>query len=254
MPTKKEKAFTLVEIMVAMAVLVIMMGFLFQFIISAQRLWSSSNSDTAIHTQAQIVFSMFETDLQNAIVKDDSGYSIPYLVTAEAENSADYPIGMHHRRVYCCFLTQTSDLSGDDADIGASLVAYIFVRANDSGEPVYKLYRLMPPKSDNKYNFLNADASSLFDSSILSDLDNSSQNLLAENVVDFNIQIRNSSSTEAIPKVARITITFFDPAKIPNYDEEIKIGGKLHASDDREDKIQNEFHCTYSFSKIITLQ
>ncbi|MBR4673998.1 MAG: type II secretion system protein [Victivallales bacterium] len=252
MSKNRKKAFTLVELMVAMAVLVIMMGFLFQFIISAQRLWSSSNSDTAIHTQAQIVFSMFETDLQNAIVRNDSGYAIPYLVTADAEDSAHYPIGMHHNRVYCCFLAQTSDLTGDAADMGASLIAYVFIRTNGD-TPVYKLYRLI---LDDDFDYVNVEASDLYNkiNDKISSIDNNSQNILAENVVDCNIQIRNTSATEATPKVARMTITFFDPDKIPNYEERIKSSGDLSSSDDRETKLQDEFNCTYSFSKIITLQ
>ena len=251
MPKNRKKAFTLVELMVAMAVLVIMMGFLFQFIISAQRLWSSSNSDTAIHTQAQIVFSMFENDLQNAIVKDDSGYAIPYLVRADAGDSANYPIGSHHNWLYCCVLVQTSDLTGDAADMGVSLIAYVFIRTDTNG-PVYKLYRLI---LDNEFDYVNSESNALFNivNSKVSTINDSSQNLLAENVVDCNIQIINAS-TEATPKIARMTITFFDPDKIPNYNERIESGGDLSPSDDRETKIQEEFHCTYSFSKIITLQ
>ncbi len=251
MPINRKKAFTLVELMVAMAVLVIMMGFLFQFIISAQRLWSSSNADASVHTQAQIVFSMFENDLQNIIVKDDAGYGIPYLVRTDVGDSANYPIGSHHNKVYCCFLVQSSDLTGNAGDIGASLVAYVFIRTNSSG-PVYKLYRLI---LDDKFDYVNPDSNYLFNlvDAQVSTIDDSSQKLLAENVVDCNIQILNAT-TEATPKVARISITFFDPDKIPNYEEEIKSGGTLSSSDDRENKFVNKFHCTYFFSKIITLQ
>ena len=45
---KSRHNFTLLEILVAVAVLVIMMSFLFQFVISAQRVWAASTARTAI--------------------------------------------------------------------------------------------------------------------------------------------------------------------------------------------------------------
>ena len=83
------KSFTLVEIMIAMAVLVIMMGFLFQFINSAQKLWSASTRTASLFDQAQLVLQLIEQDLQSALVvdeKDCPGGSIPMILYQDSDD------------------------------------------------------------------------------------------------------------------------------------------------------------------------
>ena len=65
MEKPQKHAFTLVELMVAMAILVIMMGFLFQFVIGAQRIWHSSSGEAALFEQAQLVFEYMGKDFKN---------------------------------------------------------------------------------------------------------------------------------------------------------------------------------------------
>ncbi len=59
--------FTLLEILVAVAVLVIMMGFLSQFVISAQRVWASSTARTQLADQANTVFQLLGEDFNQMI-------------------------------------------------------------------------------------------------------------------------------------------------------------------------------------------
>ena len=80
------KRFNLLEILIATIVLVIMMGFLFQFVNSAQRLWSASNRSVSLFDTAQIVFDMMETDLKNAQVSDEPGREIPFYLKENDEN------------------------------------------------------------------------------------------------------------------------------------------------------------------------
>lgn len=78
----KTRRYTLVEILVAMAILVIMMGFLFQFVIGAQRIWSASARTASVFDQAQLVLELLENDLQYALVVDEKespGGSVPLL-------------------------------------------------------------------------------------------------------------------------------------------------------------------------------
>lgn len=63
--------FTLLEILVAVAVLVIMMGFLFQFVISAQRVWAASTARTYLADQANIVFQLMAEDFNQMITITD---------------------------------------------------------------------------------------------------------------------------------------------------------------------------------------
>lgn len=63
--------FTLLEILVAVAVLVIMMGFLFQFVISAQRVWAASTARTYMADQANIIFQLMAEDFSQMITIDE---------------------------------------------------------------------------------------------------------------------------------------------------------------------------------------
>ena len=85
---KKHRAFTLVEIMVTMAILVVMMSFLFQFVLGAQRVWSGTTKDMEMFEQAQIIFNVMESDLKNMICEvpeenPDGGMQV-YLDTEDA--------------------------------------------------------------------------------------------------------------------------------------------------------------------------
>lgn len=60
--------FTLIEVLVAVAVLVIMMGFIFQFTGSAQKLWASNTGRTEMSAQADAVFSLLQEDLEHMYV------------------------------------------------------------------------------------------------------------------------------------------------------------------------------------------
>ena len=83
------KHYTLVEILVAMAILVIMMGFLFQFAIGAQRIWSASESTSTTFDQAQIALQLLENDLQSVLFASDEehpGHSIPMGVERDSDN------------------------------------------------------------------------------------------------------------------------------------------------------------------------
>ena len=75
--TAKKRAFTLVEIMVTMAILVVMMSFLFQYVIGAQRIFTSSNRQAVLFDDAQIVLGLMENDLQNMVVSNEPGKEIP---------------------------------------------------------------------------------------------------------------------------------------------------------------------------------
>ena len=63
--------FTLLEILVAVSVLVIMMGFVFQFVISAQRMWAVSTARTYMADQANIIFQLMAEDFSQMITIDE---------------------------------------------------------------------------------------------------------------------------------------------------------------------------------------
>ncbi len=250
----KYQLFTLVELMVAMAILVIMMGFLFEFVIGAQRIWSASSRKTSTFETAQIVFSLFEQDLQNAIITDELGRSIPYFVHRTGHNSTNYPIGSGYKDVACWFVTQATELDASQGvdKIGACPMLYFFSRDN------YSLYRVPIDKdsiigqSINCFDYIEIDNAHFVSDFYTPIKDNCiTQNLekLADNVVDFNIAFVNDG-TSSIPKIARITLTLFSPKDIKNYNERIETGGDLSTSSAREAEVL--LHSN-TFSKIIFL-
>ena len=227
MPKRKiDRRFTLIELMVAMAILVIMMGFLFQFVISAQRLWSASSQKAGLYEQAQIILSSFESDFHNVIAFDDSGPAIQHYRHGSGLNSVYYPIGSHLNIAGCFFLTQSEEYPSNDSNYGMGFcpVVYIFCRTHN-GHPIYKLYRI-PLYNDLDYIELSTEKllskiTDLLDSDKSQYIFSHPEYIIAENVADCNIQFVNYAN-ENRPKVAKITITLFDPQRIANFKTRIK--------------------------------
>lgn len=82
-----KRHFTLVELMAAMLVLVIMMGFLFKFIASSQDLWSASERNSRVYENAQIFFELVDRDLGGAMVNDIPGQEIGFWVGSTADTT-----------------------------------------------------------------------------------------------------------------------------------------------------------------------
>ena len=103
----KARRYTLVEILVAMAILVIMMSFLFQFVIGAQRIWSASTRTASVFDKAQIVFDVLETDLKNAQFSDEPGREMPFYVRKLSGTTSPI-VPSEMVGTYCGMFTNTS--------------------------------------------------------------------------------------------------------------------------------------------------
>ena len=146
---KRHRVFTLVEIMVTMAILVVMMGFLFQFVLGAQRIWSATTKDTEMFEQAQIIFNVMEADLKNMICEvpeenPDGGMQV-YLDTKDAGDDDE-----GYRLVKMCFMTSyTSEAEEKNGETENNLtkrtgvypVCYQLVSIPGSNKPPFRLYR-----------------------------------------------------------------------------------------------------------------
>jgi len=146
---KKHRAFTLVEIMVTMAILVVMMGFLFQFVLGAQRVWSGTTKDMEMFEQAQIIFNVMEADLKNMICEvpeenPDGGMQV-YLNTKAASDDDE-----GYRLVKMCFMTSyTCEAEEKDDEkennltkrTGVYPVCYQLASIPGSDNPPFRLYR-----------------------------------------------------------------------------------------------------------------
>ena len=65
--------YTLIEVLVAVAVLALMMSFLFQFTGSAQRIWRASSASMDIASSSDTVFALLDEDLSQMVVDADAG-------------------------------------------------------------------------------------------------------------------------------------------------------------------------------------
>ena len=65
--------YTLIEVLVAIAVLVLMMSFLFQFTGSAQRIWSASNASMDVASSSDAILALLDEDLAQMTVDGDAG-------------------------------------------------------------------------------------------------------------------------------------------------------------------------------------
>lgn len=74
---KKQRRFTLVELLVAMGVLVVILGFVLQFFVGSQRVWTSMEQRNNVYADARVAMDIMTTMLQNTFYSDGG---IPFLV------------------------------------------------------------------------------------------------------------------------------------------------------------------------------
>lgn len=84
----QHKAFTLIELLVGMAILLLLTGFLFQFLSGAQKIWLGSSRQAALYDQAQIFFSVLEEDLQGLLFRSEAefpGQALPFYLNTSSD-------------------------------------------------------------------------------------------------------------------------------------------------------------------------
>ena len=74
---KKQRRFTLIELLVAMGVLVIILGFVLQFFVGSQRVWTSMEQRNNVYADARVAMDIMTTMLQNTFYSDGG---IPFRV------------------------------------------------------------------------------------------------------------------------------------------------------------------------------
>ncbi len=152
MKTNRKHAFTLAEVLVAVAVLLIMMTFIFQYTASAQRLWAANTARTEMSAQANALFSLLEQDLESMyVVQEDEEIDAQagWYCCHEKVDSGDkaaFSVLADYNLLDFCFFTEDPDPESTGANAHATIypVRYHF-DAKDPGE-VYnegrgKLYR-----------------------------------------------------------------------------------------------------------------
>ncbi len=79
------RAFTLLELIMAMATFTILMFAAFSFFGSAQSTWRGADTSTRIYENARIAFSIISTDLQCAVANERPGEELPFMPSSATE-------------------------------------------------------------------------------------------------------------------------------------------------------------------------
>jgi type II secretory pathway pseudopilin PulG len=99
---KTIRRFTLIELLVAMGVLVIILGFILQFFVGAQKVWTSMEQRNNIYADARVAMDIMTTMLQNTFYSDGgipirvnfdtAGKSKVYFATRSMQNLPGGPL------------------------------------------------------------------------------------------------------------------------------------------------------------------
>ncbi len=141
--THRLHRFTMVEIMVTMAIIVVMMGFLFHFVIGAQRIWSATSKGSEMFEEAQIIFQVLESDLKGMVcelAKDNPSGAFPVAIDRAASGNLQQLFFMSSQSP-----ANVDNLTTDEEKltprVGVFPVYYKLVSVTGSGNPPFKLYR-----------------------------------------------------------------------------------------------------------------
>lgn len=117
---KRRNSFTLVELLVAMGVLILIFGFVLQFFVGSQKVWTSMAQRNRIYADARVAMDVMTTMLQNSFYSDGG---IPFYIDRNSNTSGD-----EAHKIY--FATKSRlNLPGD-----GDLKYVSFQRASTSGE------------------------------------------------------------------------------------------------------------------------
>ncbi|MGN0879062.1 MAG: PilW family protein [Oligosphaeraceae bacterium] len=133
-------AFTLVEIMVAVGMLMLIMSFLFQFVLGSQRLWSASNHTGLVFDNAQLVMDMLGQDVRNLQYANQVGRSRPFYYADQGLNSITFEgkaLPASKTKMFL-FITQANE-AADSRKTTLYPVIYLYVGDTyDDSEPLIR--------------------------------------------------------------------------------------------------------------------
>lgn len=85
---KRVRRFTLVELLVAMAVFVVLLGLLLQFFSGAQRMWINMEQRNNMYADARAVMDVLTTMTQNAFYAERVG--VPFIIEKTENDEGGY--------------------------------------------------------------------------------------------------------------------------------------------------------------------
>lgn len=224
----RSAGFTLVELMAAMAILVVIMLMLFSFFASAQRAWGFTETNTRIYESARILFDVIGRDLQSAIALDEPGQEIPFYAS-----SSFNPDNWSDRHI-CTFVSAV----GEPAEATSRLC-----------KVYYEYFRGSPGNASERYQFRRGIVGNWTSSGRNPDWDFYGETDLSANwhtdgftpqtvisgiselKLDF-LGIGTGAAENRLPGAVRVTVTLFDP-KLYNDSADVDIPDVIRQKTER---------------------
>lgn len=216
--------FTLIELLSAMAILIIMMGVLFQFLVSAQRAWNATNQSTEVYESSRVFLSVLGRDLDSAF-------------TATNDQNIGNNIQFRGANTSLGFFTYNTSSYAD----GAKVVKYEYVPDVVNAE------------NDNLIKYHNDTSSSFSLYAAPDTLNNASPPIIAENVLsleftylDDTYASSNTWNSTSLPAAVVVRFSILDSDNFQKWQMAVD-GGLTDLQTDMENKAR-------SFSKTFFLR
>lgn len=214
---RKQSRFTLVELLVSMGILVVILGFILQFFVSSQKVWSSMSQRNRTYSDARVAMDIMTTMLQNTFYSEGG---IPFRINQDSA-------GKH--KIY--FATRTmQNLPGE------ALKYVSFQRNSDSGKEAQLMVSVFCDKENDFGNYFPpyglgsisnlGDARSGVVAKLNSNLNNDSYgSVLIKRVISFEVkpyEIQTSgsgikpvtdSTYDEIPFMVELKLKLLSPEK-----------------------------------------
>ena len=206
----RRQPFTVVELVVAVAVLIIMMGILVRFVTQAQFAWNQSRTNVRMYEGARLFFDVIGRDLQSMVASNDPGHIINYSVD-NGELPADW---------FLAFVTASG--IGSKTTDPAKLMEIGYSFANN------EITRIMTRPGvhsgigtgyNSDWDFLNASAGTWANAGT-----NAESSIVISGVRSVSVQAWSDSltivddaadDTTKAPIRVSVTLSFFDPKMEP---------------------------------------
>ncbi len=215
------KHFTLMEILVAVAVLVLMMTFLFQFAIGAQRFWSGTTGRNEIAADADTIFSIMQGDFEEMYVSNKAPVTATWLCdkrNADAEdedNLCFFTFNSKTKKLMAVRyrLLQNNDATDDDKKMFGF---YRYTSEDIAASPVEVWDKLGAATDPTADNYVTAPAIPT-DRADLRKTDNDNFDYeLSSNVVSWRITTKEAPGTDGTtnPVFVKVTLKLRVPAEL----------------------------------------
>jgi hypothetical protein len=214
----RRQPFTVVELVVTVAVLIIMMGILVRFVSQAQFAWNQSRTNVRMYEGARLFFDVIGRDLQSMVASNDPGQQINYTVD-NGELPADW---------FLAFVTASGigSKTTDPAklmEVGYSFANNEITRTMTRSGVHTTSAASMQPSFGNGYfsdwDFLNASAGTWANAGA-----NAESSIVISGVRSVSVQAWSNSltivddaadDTTKAPIRVTVTLSFFDPKMEP---------------------------------------